>query len=133
MPVMFAYSESSGKADIRQLRQAFAGPRCYPFAMRLRLKELRQAKGLTQAVVAARAAISISYLSELESGKKGANSRRIEALARALGVSPVDLIDDRTISAEVIEHIRRLERLSPEDRAAVIRHAIALDPGEPDG
>lgn len=100
--------------------------------MRLKLKEMRQRKGLTQAIVAERAGMSTSYLSELENGKKLAGGRRIDALAKALGVSPFELIDDTSVSAEVLDHIARLGRLTREDRGAVIRHAIALDPGEPD-
>ena len=139
MSHVFAYSESQvnnlvspRRRELRYLRRAHAEKAGYNDGMRLRIKELRKEKGLTLATLAGRANMSVSYLSEIETGKKPLNSRRIEAIARGLGVSPVGLIDDKSLDAELFDHIQRLHRLSKDSREAVIRHAEALDTkGEP--
>jgi DNA-binding XRE family transcriptional regulator len=56
------------------------------------LKALRKWRGLTQRQVAALAAINQGYLSELESGAKAGAAETLQALARALDVSPSWLV-----------------------------------------
>ncbi|MGB1209147.1 MAG: helix-turn-helix domain-containing protein [Paracoccaceae bacterium] len=65
--------------------------------MQNRLKDLRKERHLTQRQVAERAGLSLSYYTEIELGKKQLNQRRLNALADALNVSPVDILspDDR--------------------------------------
>jgi transcriptional regulator with XRE-family HTH domain len=59
-----------------------------------RLREIREDRGKTLAVIAGLAGISESYLSLLENGKRALNRRsRIVALANALEVSPSELFD----------------------------------------
>ncbi|MHB8693130.1 MAG: helix-turn-helix domain-containing protein [Solirubrobacteraceae bacterium] len=60
--------------------------------VRRRLRELRAEQGLTLAQVAARAAIDVSTLSRLESGKRRMALDHIPALAGALGVTADDLL-----------------------------------------
>ena len=60
--------------------------------VRRRLRELRTDQGLTLAEVAARAAIDVSTLSRLESGKRRLALDHVPALAAALGVSADDLL-----------------------------------------
>ena len=59
---------------------------------RRRLRELRTERGLTLQQVAQRAAIDVSTLSRLESGKRRLALDHIPALAGALGVSADDLL-----------------------------------------
>ncbi len=54
---------------------------------------LRQAKGLTQEVVAARSGFSQQYLSSLERGHRNPTVITLYELAQALGVSHVELVD----------------------------------------
>jgi transcriptional regulator with XRE-family HTH domain len=56
------------------------------------LRELRAEQGLTLAHVAARAAIDVSTLSRLESGKRRLALDHVPALAAALGVTADDLL-----------------------------------------
>lgn len=93
---------------------------------------MREERGWTVDVLASKVGMSRSYVSEIENGKKNVNNVRIGAFAKAFGVSPIDLIDDESVGADVLDHIRRLRRLSEADRRAVIRHAIVLDPGDPE-
>jgi transcriptional regulator with XRE-family HTH domain len=59
---------------------------------RRRLRELRAERGLTLQQVAQRAAIDVSTLSRLESGKRRLALDHLPPLARALGVSTDDLL-----------------------------------------
>jgi transcriptional regulator with XRE-family HTH domain len=60
--------------------------------VRRRLRELRIEGGLTLEAVAARAAIDVSTLSRLESGKRRLTLDHLPGIAAALGVSADDLL-----------------------------------------
>lgn len=94
--------------------------------MLLRVKQFREERRMTVEQLAQRAGLSKSYLSEIENGKKQINGRRLEALAAALGVAPADLISEESASSELAAHLDVIRQLSPEDRAAVLRHAQGL-------
>jgi transcriptional regulator with XRE-family HTH domain len=64
--------------------------------VRRRLRELRTDQGLTLAQVATRAAIDVSTLSRLESGKRRLALDHVPALATALGVTADDLLGTPT-------------------------------------
>lgn len=66
--------------------------------MRRRLRELRTEQNLTLAQVAARAAIDVSTLSRLESGKRRLALDHIPALAAALGVSADELLGSPAVA-----------------------------------
>jgi len=53
----------------------------------LKLKQLRQSRNLSLSELANRSSLSVSYLNEIESGKKYPKSDKILALAESLGVS----------------------------------------------
>ncbi len=62
----------------------------------VRLKEVREAQGLSQARLAKLSKVSQSYISRLEAGRLGTvNLKHLEKLARALGVNAAVLIDHR--------------------------------------
>jgi transcriptional regulator with XRE-family HTH domain len=56
------------------------------------VRELRHRRGLTQATVAQQAAISVTYLSEMESGHHNPTLAVILRLARALDIKPSQLV-----------------------------------------
>lgn len=60
--------------------------------VRRRLRELRTERGLTLEAVASRAAIDVSTLSRLESGKRRLSLDHLPSLARALDVTTDDLL-----------------------------------------
>lgn len=96
------------------------------FSMRLRIKEIREAKGLNQEEVADMANISRPYLANIENGLRTPNALRIDAIARALDVTPFQLIDDQSVSPQVSRLMSLVIDLSEDDMAAVVRHAEAL-------
>jgi transcriptional regulator with XRE-family HTH domain len=55
------------------------------FILGLKLKSLRQARGLTLQTLASRCGLSVSYLSEIEKGKKYPKAEKLIAIAGALG------------------------------------------------
>ena len=52
----------------------------------------REAKKLTQVALAKKAKLSVSYVSMLERGLRAPPLETLEALAKALGVPPLDLL-----------------------------------------
>lgn len=123
---LIANSEQGVKRHVRHLRRAFTNSGQYQCAMRLKLRELRERLGWTQEKVASLAGMSKSFYSEIESGKKAANSRRLNKFAEVFGVPPFELIDDASLDDELLAHIQVLHSLPEQDRAAVIRHALGL-------
>lgn len=64
--------------------------------IRVRLREVREAQGLSQARLARQSGVAQSYISRLEAGRLGTvNLKHLEKLARALGVNAAVLIDHR--------------------------------------
>ena len=62
--------------------------------VRLRLRDLRAAKGFTQEELASIAQVRQATISQLESdGSAGVSFAVLERLANALGVEPADLIE----------------------------------------
>jgi transcriptional regulator with XRE-family HTH domain len=58
------------------------------------LKKFRRERGLTQGQFAKKAGISLSFVQNLEKGKKWAGPKTISTLALALGVSEAELFED---------------------------------------
>jgi transcriptional regulator with XRE-family HTH domain len=58
----------------------------------LRLRALRQARGLTQAQLAAKAGLSREYLARLETARQDPTLTTLEKLAKALKVTAGDLL-----------------------------------------
>jgi transcriptional regulator with XRE-family HTH domain len=54
------------------------------------LRRLREEAGLTQEEVAHRADIHVTYLSQIEGGKRNPGLENIVYLAKALGIAPSD-------------------------------------------
>jgi transcriptional regulator with XRE-family HTH domain len=61
--------------------------------LKLRLKELREARFLTQRELGAKAGVQYSTISRLEHGTNRPNFQTIKKLAAALGVEPGELVE----------------------------------------
>jgi transcriptional regulator with XRE-family HTH domain len=57
------------------------------------LREIRARKNLSQQAVAQKARISVSYVSMLERGQRSPPLETLEAIAKALGVTPLSLLE----------------------------------------
>ena len=58
-----------------------------------RVRDLRQARGLSQEKLAELADLHRTYVSSLERGQRNVSLENIHSLARGLGVRPQDLFD----------------------------------------
>jgi transcriptional regulator with XRE-family HTH domain len=65
------------------------------------LKKLRRERNLTQGEFAAKAGISLSFVQNLEKGKKWVGPKTISTLAKALGVSEAQLFEDCDRASEM--------------------------------
>lgn len=59
----------------------------------IRIRELRQAKGISQEALADKAGLDRTYISSIERGKRNVSLLNIELLAKALGVKPHQLLE----------------------------------------
>lgn len=76
-----------------------------------RLREIRQARGMTQAELARQAHVALSHLSKLENGDAAPGLDLLDRLARALGTTAVDMLPapvDADVVSELRERTRRL-------------------------
>ena len=64
-----------------------------PKRFAMRLKRLRETKGLTQEALAKRADMSRAYLARLEMGRHDPPLSRLHKLAKALGVPVTELLE----------------------------------------
>lgn len=114
-----AHSDISRKTENRYFPQASLAGLVYGRGMKLRLKELRLSRELTQRQVAELAGMSVSYYTELELGKKQINANRLQALARVFGVAPQALIDGSD-SNPTSEILGKMDQLSPDQQQIVL-------------
>ena len=62
-----------------------------------KIKELRNQSGITQEKLSELADLDISFISEIESGKRNITVNTIEKLAKAFNIKPSDFITDTEI------------------------------------
>lgn len=56
-----------------------------------KIRQFRRSKGLTQDELAYRSKTDLSYINEIEAGKRNPSVKRVDKIARALGVALSDL------------------------------------------
>ena len=113
------------------LCREFRAAPAYAVTMGLRIKTLRQERGLTQSELASMAGVSRSLLTMYENETRNPNTKRLASIARALGVPPEALFDS---GEEVWDIALKLQLLSAENRAMLVRLAESLaDRDEADG
>ena len=94
------------------------------------LRRIRLDAGLTLREVAAGAAVSMPYLSEIERGRKEPSSEVLAGICRALGLTLVDLLREVSDEAVVVDlSEKRAERFEVGRRELERRDAGQRDPG----
>ena len=126
MNELFANSVQICKRNVSYLRRESNKRTCYRCAMKLRLKELRKKKGLTVQQLADAVGLSKSYVSDIENGKRQANSVRLHKFAEALGCTVFEIINDESMSDDAKELLDSFQLMSDEDRGAIIQIAQAF-------
>lgn len=100
--------------------------RRYTGGMGLRIKKIRKERGLTQVELADMAGISRPHLTQIENETTPANTVRLTAIARALGVQVHELFDDATEAPIKDDILALMAAMSTEDRETLLRMARAL-------
>lgn len=91
--------------------------------MALRIKQLREERGWTQDHLASLAKMSRSQLAMIERETRPANTLRLNAIAKALGVPTEHLFASEGPDARLLELLRKM----PEsDKQALVRIAESL-------
>lgn len=98
----------------------------YTCPMSLRIRALRIQKGLSQQLLAEKANISRSQLSEIETETKPANTLRLTAIAKALGVDVEDLFETDARDQYINELKELMLDVPAEDRHAILQLARSL-------
>lgn len=98
----------------------------YTCPMALRIKQLRESAGLSQQLLAEKAGVSRSQLSEIENEVKPANTLRLNAIAAALGVAVDELFEAGARDSYLAELDALWPDLSDDDRKTLIRMAEAF-------
>lgn len=126
MTELFAHSGQPVKTKVRYLRGDLSATPCYLSAMRLRIRELRKARGWTVQELADRVGLSKSYVSDLETGKRRANNYRLEKFAKCFEVSVYELLDDGSLSDEERSLLVDFDAMSKDFRAMLLQTAKAF-------
>lgn len=103
--------------------RAFTVARFYKTPMVLRIKELRESRKWTQQELADRSNMSRSQLAMIEAETRPANTIRLNAISKALGVKPEALFDNADGDRALVDKIKDLQ---PDDRLTIIRMVEAL-------
>lgn len=99
-----------------------------------RIRELREAAGLTQRDLRRETKLSSSYLHYIEKDRVVPGDKNVAKLARALGVPTVQLIEDRErsefekqgINPEVSLQLKKLGNLTEEEEAALLNEMASV-------
>lgn len=76
-----------------------------------RLRELRTSRGLTQAQLAERAEVTLSYITRLEAGSYAPGIDLVQKLAAALGTSAADLLPAADQPPDAVAVLRERARV----------------------
>lgn len=114
--------EGSGR-ECRHSGRDFTLGKFYAMPMALRIRQLRESRGLTQAQLAEKARMSRSQLAMIEAETRPGNTLRLNAIAAALGAPPEALFEAADLDGAILDALRLL---SPEDKEMIARMVEAL-------
>lgn len=97
--------------------------------MKLRIRELRDQRGLTQEALAELVETSKGYVSQMESGKRTPSGAMLEKLASALGCRVPDLYDAGDFADAISEIVAIISMVPHEERRNAIRAAVGAAAG----
>lgn len=89
--------------------------------MKLRIAELREARGLSQAKLGEMVGLSDASISRIETGDQVKTSARFERIAQALGVSVVELFVTDEADVKRAELMRLVASIDPAHHEAAAR------------
>ncbi|GHU84371.1 hypothetical protein FACS189473_1530 [Spirochaetia bacterium] len=86
------------------------------------LKQFRQARGWSQAVLAEKAETSTNYIGMLENTVKFPSSEMIQRLAFALGIDPTDLF---VKEGDPLSTMKKYQKAALEDMYELLGHLVS--------
>jgi transcriptional regulator with XRE-family HTH domain len=92
-----------------------------------RVRQIREAKGWTQADLAEASGINQGFISKVENGTANPTLDKIEIIARALGVQPYELFSPDGLKARALMAIGQMPDAKAE-AAVVVLEAMVSDP-----
>jgi transcriptional regulator with XRE-family HTH domain len=103
----------------------------YPEALGRTIRVYRAARDMGRRELAEQAEVSYSYLAEIEKGAKYPSTKALHAIAKALGLSPAELLTaSETLEApEELAPTESLEDRSPDREASTLAATFGLRPG----
>lgn len=108
-------------------RRAPPAPTSSPVAFGERLRALRLSADLTQAALAERSGLDVSYVSQMERGLRDPSLSSIEALASGLGLSLSEFFDDSddnattNLARSLAAELAPLDALTRRDAVDIVR------------
>lgn len=128
MAALFAHSKHIRKRIVCWQQLDDEGEAWHTANMRLKIKELRKARGWTVDVVASRSGLSRGYISQLQNEKRQPSADTLTALAFAFEVELPELIDSGELSDDLSAMYEIMKAIPAEDRRALLRAAAGLLP-----
>lgn len=96
--------------------------------MQLRVREIREALGLTQADLAMRLGLSVNYYAQLERSSRPISSDHLEEIASHLNCAVTDLIDGG-LPPEVGQITARVRLMDQDGLRKVLRYIDKIESG----
>lgn len=94
-------------------------PRAKTPMMRMRIAQLREERGWSQAELAHRTGLRIATISAFENGKGNPKLSTLQDLAAAFNVPVLDLFEDEGADPQIAEIVSRLRQMHADDLAAL--------------
>lgn len=99
-----------------------------------RLRAIRIERGLSQVELAETLGVTQPNISAVEIGRRGLTIQQLVRLARALHVSPDDILGEKRVlketknrrSEKLLRRVQLMEKLPPSDQRALLAHLDAL-------
>lgn len=116
MPLGLHTARMNARPDVCLPRVAQQTTTCDIAGMKLRIRELREQRGLTQEALAELVETSKGYVSQMESGKRTPSGAMLEKLAAAFGCRVPDLYDAGDVSDAISEIIAIISMVPQDER-----------------
>lgn len=97
-----------------------ARPRSFGARLGARIRARRKAKGWSQATLAEAVGVGANYIGILERGVKLPTLDTLVALAKALGASPADMLDDARAKDPWVDEVVTVAATVPKGRRELV-------------
>lgn len=114
------------KQKYRPRKSTERGIHAYTVPMKMRIRDIRTSKGMTQGELALAADVPQSTVSRMEAGTINTTLDTLSRVAEALSVDVVDLFEGSSQPTAISALVRQFSRLSIEEQKALLQTADLL-------